>query len=378
MYTRRMTNEAEQIAPLPEDADAKLKRQYAEGVYSPKDKYLWDAWFVQTEDEWHMFHLQSINEVDPLQRHHYAEIGHAVSKDCIEWEEMPVALEPDRKGKWDDLALWTGSIIEKDGIYYMFYTGRGRANFWGQYVGLATSTDLKTWERCEKNPVLRAGQYYCDVAEGVACNFNSVPAWRDPYVFYDVETEQYCMALCARLHSGENMYNGAVGLATSQNLIDWELQPALLAPNRYAEMEVPQVIVHNDKHYLFFSTWDHKYDPEWKEISGGGNGLHCYMSDSLRGEYVPVNGNGVVFSEHQSIYAPRIIQHYKDDQFVAIGWLDGGWQEGQGEGQFVGRLSYPFLVELKEDSVSVVGFLDPRRGETTPEHIHEQSNEDEE
>ena len=54
---------------------------------------------------------------------------------------------------WDDLATWTGSVIEHDGSWHMLYTGvstveRGLV----QRIGLATSTDLVTWIEASWQP----------------------------------------------------------------------------------------------------------------------------------------------------------------------------------------------------------------------------------
>ena len=82
-------------------------------------------------------------------------LGHAVSSDLINWEELPLALGPNSPGTLDDLQPWTGCAVEKEGTFYLYYTMRGSAErALGQRIGLATSTDLMSWQRYGHNPVI--------------------------------------------------------------------------------------------------------------------------------------------------------------------------------------------------------------------------------
>ena len=47
--------------------------------------------------------------------------GHVVSKDLVHWEHLPIALFPDRD--YDNDGVFSGSGIEKDGKFYLMYTG---------------------------------------------------------------------------------------------------------------------------------------------------------------------------------------------------------------------------------------------------------------
>ena len=48
--------------------------------------------------------------------------GHATADDLIGWTEVGTVLEPGLPGEWDDIAPWTGSVLEHDGRWWMFYT----------------------------------------------------------------------------------------------------------------------------------------------------------------------------------------------------------------------------------------------------------------
>ena len=47
---------------------------------------------------------------------------HVTSRDLVHWEEKPIALKPG-PDEYDVDGAWTGSMVEKGGKYYLFYTG---------------------------------------------------------------------------------------------------------------------------------------------------------------------------------------------------------------------------------------------------------------
>lgn len=306
--------------------------------YAPKAAYLWDPWFIKENHAFHVFYLQASREHDLEERHHHSSIGHAVSTDLVGWRELPAALTPGPDGSWDDLALWTGSVIRKDRTYYLFYTGRSRKRRWVQKIGLATSSDLIHWSKHPENPILEADPRYYDT--GTTLNrLKNPPAWRDPFVFRDKATGNYTMIVAARTAGKRRIYNGCLGIAVSKDLLSWKVRPPLLAPGIYDELETPSLITYRKQHYLFFSTCAKNYHPEYENLYGAHDGLHCYCSKKIFGRYKPVNGFGVVFSNGKRKYDIQLIRI--KDKFWGIGslYLDS-------RGNFLGRLSPPFRVIL--------------------------------
>ena len=312
--------------------------------YSPHGKILWDSWFLKVHNEYHVFYLQAIITEDSEDRHDNAvSIGHAVSEDLVHWKELPTALEKGEGETWDNLALWTGSVIEKDDQYFMFYTGRNKSidQKWIQKIGLATSDDLVTWKKSPQNPILEASGFY--TIDNCKNKLNKIGAWRDPFVFYDTESRRYYMTISARDKKLGREYNGCVALAESTDLLHWKILPPIFSPGIYDEIETTQMSVHKGIYYLFFSTHVSNYKLAFAKEPGLFGGLHCYYSNCLFGKYRPVNENGVVLGN--DLYAVRLLYDNKDD-FFAIGWLNK-----EKDKKIVGKLSFPCKIRIEKDKV---------------------------
>ncbi|MFC1723269.1 hypothetical protein ACFL0V_03960, partial [Nanoarchaeota archaeon] len=204
-----------------------LKSNYSKH-YSPKDKWMWDSWFIKEDGKWHMFYLQNQNIGEAHERHQtYPEkcnnpisVGHAVSDDLVRWEELQTALSP-TKFSWDEVAIWTGSVIKKDDTYYMFYTGRNKEEILVQKIGLAKSKDLVNWEKVE-GPVLEADNIFYHM-ENSRNALDTVPAWRDPFVFKDPKSGKYYMTVSARVKGDAKEHNACIALAESSDLHTWKI-----------------------------------------------------------------------------------------------------------------------------------------------------------
>jgi len=183
----------------------------------------------------------------------YTPYHHLVSSDLVEWEELPVALPiggPDDI----DMSLGTGSVIEKDGRFYLLYCGRvfaGDPSTGPRWEGaqkevtcLATSDDLVHWTK-RGDPVL--------VPENSPY---TVSDFRDPYPFWNEEDGQYWMVVATQTKDAGVPFRGALALATSNDLVRWEFaSKPFWAPNVTGyPLECPDVFRLGRKWYLFFSA----------------------------------------------------------------------------------------------------------------------------
>lgn len=85
------------------------------------------------------------------------QIGFAKSTDGITWvkESLPV-LDVGPRGSWDERGVADPYVIEKDGIFWMFYLGQDRAR--RQRLGVAQSSDGLIWTKLRSNPILELGE----------------------------------------------------------------------------------------------------------------------------------------------------------------------------------------------------------------------------
>ncbi|MCA9485913.1 MAG: family 43 glycosylhydrolase, partial [Nanoarchaeota archaeon] len=271
-------------------------------------------------------------------------IGHAVSKDLINWKELPTALKPGKKCEWDDFTLWTGTVIKRKNKFYMFYTGRHEKSKYIQKIGLATSKDLINWEKHADNPLVVADSKYYETANKKN-NLGKAGSWRDPSIMQDPKTKKYYMTLSARSSDRKKEYDGCVALAESKDLIEWRVGKPLFYPKIYDEMENTQIVFHKSYYYIFFSIpYKKSYSPSHARKVKPQVGLHCYYSKSLKGKYRPVNNTGVVFPNGEEIYALKVIKQ-KGDIFTALGWLR------KKNGKYLAKLAYP--IEFKIDGNEV-------------------------
>jgi beta-fructofuranosidase len=205
------------------------------------DRWVWDSWYVRDGGRWHAFFLQAPRSIEePELRHWHVSQGHAVSDDLVDWRYLGTSFGPAPRGAWDDYTTWTGSVVKgPDGLWHLFYTGTCHAeDGLIQRIGHATSTDLNTFERVGDGLCLDlAGDDYEQFRPG----FWHDRAMRDPWVMPDPEGAGWLMYFTARSSGiAEPNAGGAIGFATSPDLVTWTLQPPVFIGG-FGQLEVPQV-----------------------------------------------------------------------------------------------------------------------------------------
>ncbi|WP_273070757.1 glycoside hydrolase family 32 protein, partial [Alteromonas australica] len=157
-----------QISPLPENSTLVVEAARNEAFrpqihFSPKEKWMNDPnGMFYLDGEYHLFfqHNPDASTWGPM---HW---GHAVSKDLMHWEELPIALYPDELG-----TIFSGSAVvdventsglgSKDNppivALYTYHNAsmekQGKIDY--QTQALAYSLDKgRTWEKYVNNPVI--------------------------------------------------------------------------------------------------------------------------------------------------------------------------------------------------------------------------------
>lgn len=317
-------------------------------AFGLRDRWVWDFWFARRGPEHHMFYLQAPRSLgDPRLRHFNASIGHAMSTDLDRWTVLPDALVPGHPGEWDDLATWTGSVIERDGRWWMLYTGvcRDEGGLL-QRVGLATSADLVHWDKDPANPVLEADPRWYELFDRDRWRDQS---WRDPFMFLGHQDGQVHALLTARCAEGASDGAGAVAHARSDDLVHWDVLPPLCTPGEFAQMEVPQLVGGPDGPCtVLFSCLAEDHSPGRLERVGRAlpSGTYCLTAPLFEGPYTVSDVPVVPGPELGVLYAGRAVRQ-PGGKWGFMGFL------GDGDRSFAGEICGPLEASLDNGRFSV-------------------------
>jgi beta-fructofuranosidase len=309
------------------------------------DHWLWDFWFAQDGDDVHVFFLHAPRDVGHQElRHSHARIGHAVSRDLRTWEVLPTALIPGPPGAFDDLATWTGSTLDVDGRWHMFYTGISTREAGAvQRIGLATSDDLIRWEK--QGVLLEADhRWYQKLGPDTR-----EEAWRDPWVWWDDDSRRFHILVTAKADRGPSDGRGVIGHAWSADLRSWRAGPPLSEPGEFAQLEVPQLVHLGGAWRILFSAGPRDHSAARLARPGvvAEGGTHYLTSRQTFGRYTLDRDAFLVGDPQSRYYAGRLIQ--RDG-----GWFFIAWRHNGGDGRFLGELSDPMPLTVHADgSLSV-------------------------
>lgn len=261
--------------------------------FKPDDGWAGDFIPFYWQGEYHLFYLKDYRDKDT-----YGEgmsWFHIKTHDFVTFTDLGQALP--HGGQTDqDLYVFTGCVLEKDGQFHIFYTGhnpyfraQGRAE---QAIMHATSPDLVTWTKDCPNRILYADSERYEIHD-----------WRDPFVFWIDEYQEYWMLLAARLPEGPSNRRGCTALAVSTDLAEWEVRPPFWAPYLYYTHECPDLFRMGDWWYLVFSTFSDRCV------------THYRMSRDLRGPWLaPTNDT----FDGRAFYAAKTASDGK--RRFAFGW----------------------------------------------------------
>ena len=210
------------------------------GEFSREGEYVKDHYVFREGDTFHLFY--NVGNAGKTQQWFEAgnekAFGHATSKDLKTWEHHPRVLEA-VPSSWEGMVVSAPSIIKHNGTYHMFYTGFDDRIPGKQSIGVAMSKDLFNWERHPGNPVYEAPDWAERRPDGwIDCRDSHVIKYGDEFLLFTMVTTK----------DGK----GAIALASSKNLVDWEdLGPAVTT---FKEPESPRVFEHDGSFYLFISS----------------------------------------------------------------------------------------------------------------------------
>lgn len=286
--------------------------------YRPKKGWINDPnGLVYFKGYYHVFYQHAPDyELPWKQPMHW---GHARTKDFIEWEQLPIALYPDRE--YDSNGCWSGTAIVKDDRLYLFY-----ASVYGeekkQTVSIAYSNDGISFEKYQGNPVINGFP-----ADGG-------PDFRDPAVCC-IDGRYYCVMATGNPESR----TGRLLLYKSENLFDWEYKGIMCEWQNCKYTECPSFMQVKDGLFLLTASVNpydktHYFSVMYGKFSDGRFEI-CHTSEVDKG---PDQYAGQVFKDHLG-------------RCILISWMPGWKYRGYTKTD-IGCMSIPRELKLENREIT--------------------------
>ena len=210
------------------------------------------------------------------------------TKDYCNYENDGIVLPYGETGDDQDIALGTGCVIkDQNGLYHAFFTGHNDYRDPKEAIMHATSSDMHDWKKIPEDTFIANDHYSRD-------------DFRDPYVLYIPEEQQYWMLIVTRSNN-----NGVIARYTSKDLSHWEDQGIFFEDDMGygTNMECPTLIQFNNTWYLTFSD-------QWPDRV-----VHYRTSNSAKGPFVkPAHDT----FDGSGFYAGRL--ETDGTNLYAVGW----------------------------------------------------------
>jgi levansucrase len=321
----------------------------------------WDMWPVQDvsgarailagRELW--MALTAPDRGDPALRHFEARI-HLVERRDNAWVDLGPVL-PAHPVPYE--REWAGSALHDGGEVSLFFTAAGcaarpggyRQELWQAHALVGADGLPHDWSR--PVPLIEGyGPHYmpADAHEGAP---GTIKAFRDPAYFRDPADGAEYLAFTASLAGSDSPFNGAFGLAR-KSASGWQLTPPIIhAEGVNNELERAHLVFHGKHYYAFWSTQTATFAPGLRHAPGG---LYGMVADSLRGEWRPLNGTGLVLANP----ADRPVQTYS--WFVDASLTVCSFVDMLPDGRF-GGVPAPLLQLALDGDRTAVRALAPER-----------------
>lgn len=267
-------------------------------VFSPGESGSWDDWTIRVatviydDENYKLYYFGKDYARDQYQ------IGVALSSDGIHWERFngnPVII-PGSGSQWDNLQVMYPHVVKSEDTYWMWYSA-DHVEYVYQ-IGLATSTDGLHWEKFAGNPIHPFGfpgngEYFA--AAGSVIRHNN----------------QFIM-----LYYGSDLdvpVGHALGLATSENGIEWDIYPGNPVFTRgpagswdHARIGLGTIMVRGNE----FKMWFHGNDnSQWQ--------IGCAESVNQPAEGFALEFDGI----NDMVTIPDPNQNFDLDNFTIEAWV---------------------------------------------------------
>lgn len=237
--------------------------------------------------------------------------GHSKSKDLLKWDQLPVALAPDRE--YDCSGCFSGSAVEYNGKHVIMYTGvlEETEEYGKRHVRQTQCIaigDGVNYKKLECNPVITHEL----LPEGSNVeDFRDPKIWREGDAFYSV------------IASRADDNSGQIVMYKSSDLKSWELVSVLdKSRNEIGEMwECPDFFSIDGKDILIISPMEVKANS--KGYVNGHNAI--FLTGNYNKEtYCFERETDELIDGGLDFYAPQTLET-EDGRRIMIAWMQN-WE----------------------------------------------------
>lgn len=179
--------------------------------YEPNNAYFGDCMPFYHDDTFYVFHQRDARNPRPFEPFEWSL---ATTKDFVHYEDKGVAI-PKEGDDSPEQYIFAGSVFEGNHKFHAIYTAYNRdfaaQGKDAQVLMSAESDDLLNWKK--------TGKFVLPAPEGYDGN-----DWRDPFILWEEESQQYIMILGARKLKGKQMRTGRTVWFTSKDLSEWHFE----------------------------------------------------------------------------------------------------------------------------------------------------------
>lgn len=202
--------------------------------FKPAQGWVGDPMPFFEDGKFHVFYLQDARDGAPT----FHPIYKAVTTDFMSYEDSGEMIACGEDGGRED-ALGTGSVFKEGNTYYFFYTAHNSEMDPKEEIFLATSTDLKTWEK--KGYVLNGW------GDGYDRN-----DFRDPFIMKNTDGT-YTMLVTTRADY-KGSWRAVLTQYTSDKLTEgWQRREPFYDSAETNNLECADVFTMGNYQYLIFS-----------------------------------------------------------------------------------------------------------------------------
>lgn len=272
--------------------------------------------------EYHIFYQLNPKSCE----HTFKNWAHIKSKDLVNWEKLPIALAP--TDWFDKDGCYSGSAIEKDGRFYLMYTGNVKNNgIRESYQCLSVSEDGINFKKL--GPVIHNN----DIPEGYTRHFRDPKLFKKDGKFYVV------------LGAQRKNLTGTILLYSSDDLFTWKLEQEIIKGEFGYMCECPDYYEINEQGILAFS-------PQGLTADGILYNNRYQSGYILRNIKETEKNNFIELDRGFEFYAPQSFTG-RDGERIMFGWMGmpEELEHPSVEDGWIHSLTLPRIIEIENNKL---------------------------